>query len=430
MWYQPDNNNLETLPPFLEAFLENPVKSQVSLFGNFFNCKRLKPYRWLLAKKKQYRERVWGGRCANSGLALLDLQLYEPKCAWNEDAKELTCSDVNSLDFDIRLEVNYLEEEEVHLKEVQLLLVRNCTSLETISSNVFGAGTSSSVVKEVHLEDLPSLTTLAPDAFGTGLQKVTLTGVHQVPLGQMLSLVKRQPHLEELRITVRRNSPLESVPRKAFTSVNSALQRVEFNGPKLLSIGAECVLELTSLVYLSFSGLAISELEPGAFDLLPSTSTPLEINLTSCSLDETKLLAQPFRNAQRPLNIALGRNSIHLLLEESFSFLLSSSSSSQVHHHQVHLEGNPISCGSGAPNSNETSSSHHHYWLYVHRERLREQIVGARCEEGDVDFFEHLEVQFGGSSGGQNSKFRSFFSVVQDITALLLLLASSVWIMC
>ncbi len=398
------------MPASLEGFLNSSLNS-VSLFGNTFNCKRQKSYRWLLSNREFYQNRIWGARCS-SGEALLNLKLYSPSCSWNTG--ELACLDVISPDFDLHSEVNYLLDEEVNLQGLQTLQLKNCSSVEALNSNALGQSNSFPLLQAVHLEDLFSLIKIASDAFSGGtLKTLSIRGAHQVPVVHILDLVKGQPLLEELKMSI--SSSLQSVPRNAFSALNSKLLKVEFlpssdqGQSRVLSIGSQCVLALSSsLHYLSFGGLAIAELQTGAFDL-SQTSTltaPLELNLTACSLDETKLLTKPFSGALRPLKIALKGNSIRMLLEDSFSFLLLEGVS-----HQVDLEGNPLICEEGSPNSTELHS--HHYWLHVHRKRLKRQISGARCNGSGVDLFALLEAQFG--NGAFSGLPASYFQLISAI---------------
>lgn len=285
-------------------FLEQ-TDSAVSLYGNQLDCSNLKPHLWLLRQKDKYRQKVWGARCS-TGEGLFDLSLYEGKCTYATNESTLRCEHILDTNFTIFQEVIYLQQiMDIQLDRLQALIVDNCSVFQ-ITENALNAVQ----VATVQLANLPQLKRIDSRAFVShSVESLDISGANQLEVASIVGLLTNQANLKRLYFSLAIGKD-HILFKNAFPAgVGLSLQRIQFSPSnyRVLSIGSQFFGQLSALEELSFSGISIAEMQNRAFAFTEASNKALFLNLSSCNLDETKLLYSPFAGVNRPLKVDLSK---------------------------------------------------------------------------------------------------------------------------
>ena len=307
-----DNNYLTYLPQTFQSFLDQititTADNVVSLYGNPLNCALLKQHLWLLTNKSKYQQQIWGAKCTN-GEYLFDIELYQGKCRFHLNESVLECNNIRGNDFDIRQEIVYLQQiMDIQLNAFELFAMDNCNVIE-IPANAL----NSVPVSQVQLNNLAALTRIDRNAFISGsLYSLTIAGTNQLSFSNtVLTLVNSLYNLQWLSLSLGNGEQI--LPKNAFSPQLNRLQWIEFTpiNYRILTIGENVIGQLDSLVYFSLSGIAIGEMAANAFYYPHVSTEALRVNLSNCSLDETKLQNRPFEQIlNRPISLDLSEYAI------------------------------------------------------------------------------------------------------------------------
>lgn len=287
-------------------FLEQ-ADNAVSLYGNQLDCSNLRPHLWLLRQKDKYRHKVWGARCSN-GNNLFDLTLYEGKCTYQSATNESTlrCEHILDTNFNIFQEMTYLQQiMDIQLDRLQTLIVDNCSVFQ-ITENALNAVP----VATVQLANLPQLKTIDSRAFVShSVESLDISGANQLEVASIVGLLQNQANLRRLYFSLATGKDHILFKNAIPAGVGLSLQRIQFSPSnyRVLSIGSTFFGKLSALEDLSLSGISIAEMQNGAFAFTEASNKALSLNLSSCNLDETKLLYRPFAGVNRPLKVDLSK---------------------------------------------------------------------------------------------------------------------------